>query len=157
MCGDGVFFHASWGVGGDGVAFVVPEPDAVGVGAVVVGTVGFWGVLVFVDGGDGGGAEFSGESSVGDGVVGVEPEVFGFVVVHTNQTEKDGPNRKNHKDCLEFCKMGEHVYTHSGEHWDVDAPDPGLGAGEPFDEGSAAFVPGATYLVPGDVEDDKEE
>lgn len=94
MCGDGVFFHAAWGVGGDGVAFVVPEPDAVGVGAVVVGTVGFWGVLVFVDGGDGGGAEFSGESSVGDGVVGVEPEVFGFVVVHTNQTEKDGPNRK---------------------------------------------------------------
>ena len=53
--------------------------------------------------------------------------------------------------------MGEHVYTHSGEHWDVDAPDPGLGAGEPFDEGPAAFVPGAAYLVPGDVEDDKEE
>ena len=24
-------------------------------------------------------------------------------------------------------------------------------------EGSAAFVPGATYLVPDDVEDDKEE
>ena len=47
MCGDGVFFHTAWGVGGDGVAFVVPEPDAVGVGAVVIGTVGFWGVLVF--------------------------------------------------------------------------------------------------------------
>ena len=92
MCGDGVFFHASWGVGGDGVAFVVPEPDAVGVGAVVVGTVGFWGVLVFVDGG---GAEFSGEASVGDGVVGVEPEVFGFVVVHTNQTENQTTYRKN--------------------------------------------------------------
>ena len=37
---------------------------------------------------DGGGAEFSGESSVGDGVVGVEPEVFGFVVVHTDQDRK---------------------------------------------------------------------
>ena len=53
--------------------------------------------------------------------------------------------------------MGEHVYTHSGEHWDIDAPDPGFGAGEPFDEGSAAFIAGAAYLVPGDVEDDKEE
>ena len=112
MCGDGVFFHAAWGVGGDGVAFVVPEPDAVGVGAVVVGTVGFWGVLVFVDGGDGGGAEFSGESSVGDGVIGVEPEVFGFVVVHTNQTEKETNNGKNHNDCLEFCKVRKHVYIH---------------------------------------------
>ena len=48
--------------------------------------------------------------------------------------------------------MGEHVYTHSGEHWDVDAPDPGFGAGEPFDEGSAAFVPGAAYLIPNNIE-----
>ena len=95
MCGDGVFFHAAWGVGGDGVAFVVPEPDAVGVGAVFVWVFGFSGVLVFVDGGDGGGAEFSGEASVGDGVIGVEPEVFGFVVVHTNQTENQTTYRKD--------------------------------------------------------------
>ena len=91
----GIFFHAAWGVGGDGVAFVVPEPDAVGVGAVFVWVFGFSGVLVFVDGGDGGGAEFSGEASVGDGVVGVEPEVFGFVVVHTNQTENQTTYRKD--------------------------------------------------------------
>ena len=59
------------------------------------GWFGFSGVLVFVDGGDGGGAEFSGESSVGDGVVGVEPEVFGFVVVHTDQTENQTTYRKD--------------------------------------------------------------
>lgn len=45
MCGDGVFFHAAWGVGGDGVAFVVPEPDAVGVGAVFVWVVRLLGCI----------------------------------------------------------------------------------------------------------------
>lgn len=53
--------------------------------------------------------------------------------------------------------MRKDVEAECSEHVEVDAPDPGFGAGEPFDEGSAAFVPGATYLVPGDVEDDKEE
>ena len=53
--------------------------------------------------------------------------------------------------------MRKDVEAECSEYVEVDAPDPGLGAGEPFDEGPAAFVPGATYLVPGDVEDDKEE
>lgn len=53
--------------------------------------------------------------------------------------------------------MRKGVEAECSEYVEVDAPDPGFGAGEPFDEGPAAFVPGATYLVPGDVEDDKEE
>ena len=53
--------------------------------------------------------------------------------------------------------MRKDVEAECSEYVEVDAPDPGFGAGEPFDEGPAAFVPGATYLVPGDVEDDKEE
>ena len=53
--------------------------------------------------------------------------------------------------------MCEGVEAECSEHVEVDAPDPGFGAGEPFDEGSAAFIAGAAYLVPGDVEDDKEE
>lgn len=53
--------------------------------------------------------------------------------------------------------MRKGVEAECSEYVEVDAPDPGFGAGKPFDEGPAAFVPGATYLVPGDVEDDKEE
>ena len=53
--------------------------------------------------------------------------------------------------------MGKDVEAECSEHVEVDAPDPGFGAGEPFDEGSAAFIAGAAYFVPGDVEDDKEE
>ena len=48
--------------------------------------------------------------------------------------------------------MCEGVEAECSEHVEVDAPDPGFGAGEPFDEGSAAFVPGATYLIPNNIE-----
>lgn len=53
--------------------------------------------------------------------------------------------------------MRKDVEAECSEYVEVDAPDPGFGAGEPFDEGSAAFIAGAAYFVPDDVEDDKEE
>lgn len=48
--------------------------------------------------------------------------------------------------------MRKDVEAECSEHVEVDAPDPGFGAGEPFDEGSAAFVPCATYLIPNNIE-----
>ena len=48
--------------------------------------------------------------------------------------------------------MRKDVEAECSEYVEVDAPDPGFGAGEPFDEGPAAFVPGATYLVPNNIE-----
>ena len=61
--------------------------------------------------------------------------------------------------------MCEGVEAECSEHVEVDAPDPGFGAGEPFGEGSAAFVPCTAYLIPNiesyedraDDEDDKGE
>ena len=48
--------------------------------------------------------------------------------------------------------MRKDVEAECSEYVEVDAPDPGFGAGEPFDKGSAAFVPGATYLVSNNIE-----
>lgn len=48
--------------------------------------------------------------------------------------------------------MCEGVEAECSEHVEVDAPDPGFGAGEPFGEGSAAFVPCTAYLIPNNIE-----